>query len=73
MSYPTRETALWPEVHHSSCKGMFPTCVKPEQHLVEWTRHIVELSYFVGAHTVHSSGCKLQLPHSSVSLSFSAT
>ena len=29
-----------------------------------------ELFSFVGAHTVNSSGCRLQLPRSSVSLKF---
>ena len=70
MSKLTRETAPWPEVHHSSCKGMFPTCVGPGQHLIELTRHIVELSYFAGGRTVHSSGCRLLLPRSSVSLRY---
>ena len=39
MSQATAKTYPWPEVHRSSCKGMFPTCIRPGLHLVEWTTH----------------------------------
>ena len=52
---------LLSKVHHSSCKGMFPACLRAGLHLVEWIVHIVGLSYLVAGHTVHSSGCRLQL------------
>ena len=60
----------WPEMNRSSCKGTFPACVRPGLHLVEWTRHNVGLSYFAGAHTVHSSGWGLLAPLSSISGKF---
>ena len=58
---PTQGPGPRPEVHRSSYKGLFPACISPGLHLVEWTRHNVDLSYFVAAHMVHSSGCRLQL------------
>ena len=64
----SREPSAWPEVHRRSCKGTFSPCVSSNLHLDEWTRHIVDLSYFVTARTVHSSGCRLQLTSKFVSL-----
>ena len=61
MSQPTRGSQPCPDVHCSSFKGIFPVCVSLGLHLVEWTRHIVGLSYFAAAHTVHSSGWRLQM------------
>ena len=52
----------WPEMNRSSCKGTFPPYLRHGLHLVEWTRHNVGLSYFAGAHMVHSSGWGLQAP-----------
>ena len=60
MPQATVGPAPWPEVHSSSWKRMFPACVNPDLHVVEWTMHIVGLSYFVAAYTVHSCGCRLQ-------------
>ena len=57
----TRGPFAWLEVHRSSDKRMFPACVSRGLHLVEWTRHIVDLSYFVSAQVVYSTGCRLQL------------
>ena len=67
----TRGPAPCPEVHRSRCKRVFPACVNPGLHLVEWTRYIVDLSYFVAAHTVHSSSCRLQLASQLISLTSS--
>ena len=53
VTKPTRATALWPEMHRSSCKGMFLALVSPGVHLVQWTRDTLELSYFVAPHMVH--------------------
>ena len=39
--------------HRSSYKGKFSACVSPGLHLVEWTRHSVDLSYFVAADALH--------------------
>ena len=61
VTNPTRGTTLWPNVLHISCKAMFSAYVRPGVHLAEWNRDNVGLSYFVDAHTVHSSSCKLQL------------
>ena len=71
MPVLARGPAPWPELHLSSCKGVFPACVIPDQRIVEWTRDIVDLSYFVAADTVHLSGCRLQLPSQLVSLTTS--
>ena len=43
----TRGPAPWPELHLSSCKGVFPACVSPGLRLVECARDIVDLSDFV--------------------------
>ena len=53
--------ALWPKVHRSSCKQLLPACVSHALHLVKWTKRKVDLSYFVAANALHSSGCRLQL------------
>ena len=53
--------APWPEGHRRSFNVMFPACVSPGLHLVEWTMHIVGLSYFVAAYTVHSCGYRMQV------------
>ena len=50
---------------------MFPTCVSPNLRLVQWTRCLVEPSYFLAAATVHSSGSRLQLSSQLVSSSTS--
>ena len=63
-----RGPAPWPEMHRSSCKGMLPACVSPCLTLLEWIRHVGDLSYFVAVHTVYSSGCRLQLAPQLVSL-----
>ena len=60
----------WPEMHRSSSNGTFPACKRPGLILVEWTRHNVGLSYFAGAHTVHSSGWGLQAPLTSIPSNF---
>ena len=67
----TRGPAPWPELHLSSCKGVFPACVSPGLRLVECARDIVDLSYFVAAKTVHSSACRLQLASQLVSITTS--
>ena len=67
----TGRSAIWPEVHHSSDKGMCPACISPGQHLVEWTWHIVDLSYFVDAEPVHSSSSRLELTSQFVPLKVS--
>ena len=56
----TRGAVPRPGVHRSSCKEMFPVCVSPGLHFVEWTNHIVDLSYFLATYSVHSSGIHLQ-------------
>ena len=58
---PTVGPAAWPEVHRSNWKEMFPACVNPDLHFVEWTRYIIEFSYFVAAYTAYSSGCRLHV------------
>ena len=45
MSEPTGGLTTLPKLYRSSCKGMFSVCVSPGLHLVEWTRHIVDLSH----------------------------
>ena len=50
---------------------MFPAWVCPSIRLVERTRHIACLSYFVASHTVHSFGCRLQLVSQLVALTTS--
>ena len=61
MPQPSVGPATWPEVHRSSWKEMFLVCVNPGLHFVEWTRYIIELSYFVAAYTAYSSGCRLHV------------
>ena len=61
MSQPIRGPTPWAEIHPSTCKGMFPARIKHALHLFEWTWHNVDLSYFIAAHMVHSSKCRVQL------------
>ena len=63
-----RGPVQWPEMYRSSYKGMLPACISPCLTLLEWIRHIGDLSYFVSAHTVYSSGCRLQLASQLISL-----
>ena len=58
---PTWGPTPWPEVPIGSWKVMFSACVSPGLYLAEWTRHNVELSYFIASHTVHLSGSRLKL------------
>ena len=67
----TQGTASQPEVLPCSSKGLFPACVGPHPHLVEWARDIVHLSNFAAAHTVHSVGCRLQVTSQFASLNTS--
>ena len=67
----TRGPALWPEVHRRSHYGMFSACVSAGLYLVEWTRHIMDLSYLVASQPVDSSGCRLQLTSQLVPLKVS--
>ena len=50
---------------------MFSAWISPDLHLVKWTRHIVDFSYFVAALKVHFSGSSLQLASQLVSLTTS--
>ena len=48
----TRGHGPWPAVHRSGDKEMFPVSASPGLHLVEYTKHNVDLSYFVAAQVV---------------------
>ena len=47
--------------HKCTVAAARSTSVRPCLHLVGWTTHNEELSYFEAAHMVHSFGCRLQL------------
>ena len=50
---------------------MFSACISAGLYLVEWTRHIMDLSYLVASQPVDSSGCRLQLTSQLVPLKVS--
>ena len=69
MFQPNRSLAPWPEVHRSCSKGM-SVCVRPDLHLVEWTRHSMECSQVVAVYNARQSGSQVELSRSLVSLEF---
>ena len=69
LSQSNQGPALWPEVHRSCCMGM-SVCVRPDLHLVEWTRDSMDCSQIVVAYNARQSGSQVELSRILVSLEF---
>ena len=69
MFQPNQGPSPWPEVHRSCCKGT-SVCVRPDLHLVEWSRHSMDCSEIVAGYNARQSGSQVELSRISISLEF---